>query len=198
MAQLSTLGSMTRPMKSLPSLLTQVAVTLVTLAWSGLAFCGEIHDAARAGDLEKVKALLKTNPDLVFTNDDKFGGTPLVFAAEKGHKDVAELLLANKANVDARVIDGETPLHFAAELGHKDVVELLLAHGANINATNRDGFTPLHAAALAGHKDVVELLVAKKADVNARNTDGFTPLHLAAFNHFTNVVEVLRKHGGHE
>jgi ankyrin repeat protein len=185
-------------MKTLPSQLIQTAVTLVALAWSSLAFCGEIHDAARAGDLEKVQALLKVNPDLVSSKDDKFGGTPLLFAAEKGRKDVAEWLLSHKADVDAKAIDGETPLHFAAELGHKDMAELLLAHGANINATNRDGYTPLHAAALAGHKEVVELLLAKKADVNARNTDGFTPLHLAAFNHFNDVVEVLRQHGGHE
>jgi hypothetical protein len=38
-------------------------VTLVTLAWSSLAFCGEIHDAAQNGDLEKVKVLVKDNPD---------------------------------------------------------------------------------------------------------------------------------------
>ena len=47
------------------------AVTLVVLAWSSLAFCGEIHDAAKAGDLEKVKALLKDNPDLVFSKDNE-------------------------------------------------------------------------------------------------------------------------------
>lgn len=35
---------------------------LVALAWSNLAFGGEIQDAAQIGDLEKVKALLKGNP----------------------------------------------------------------------------------------------------------------------------------------
>ena len=44
-----------------------------------------------------------------------------------GHKDVAELLLANKADVNARDNDGDTPLHMAAMKGHKDMVELLLA-----------------------------------------------------------------------
>jgi len=42
----------------------RAAVLLAMLAWSTLAFCGEIHDAARAGDLKKVEALLKGNPDL--------------------------------------------------------------------------------------------------------------------------------------
>jgi ankyrin repeat protein len=166
-------------------------VTLVALVWNCLAFCGEIHDAAAAGDLEKVKALLKENPDLVSSKDDKAGETALHFAAVKGNKEVAEFLLTKRAEVDAKEIDGETPLHLAAEMGHRDVVELLLTNKANINATNRDGYTPLHAAALAGHKDVVELLLAKKAKVNAKNSNGNTPLHLAAFNGFTDVAELL-------
>ena len=42
------------------------AVLLLTaLAWSSLVFCGEIHDAAKAEDLAKVKALLKENPELI-------------------------------------------------------------------------------------------------------------------------------------
>jgi hypothetical protein len=93
----------------------RTAVLLVALAWSSLAFCGEIHDAAKDGDLAKVKALLKDNPDLVF-NKDKEGMTPLHDAAASGYKDVAELLLANKADVDAKAGNGLTPLHVAAAI----------------------------------------------------------------------------------
>jgi hypothetical protein len=56
-----------------------------------VAFGQEIDDAAQNGDLEKVKALLKDNPDLV-SSKDKWGRTPLHLAARNGHKDVAELL----------------------------------------------------------------------------------------------------------
>ena len=45
----------------------------------------EIHDAAKSGDVEKVKALLKDNPDLVISQDD-IGFTPLHYAAFKGYK----------------------------------------------------------------------------------------------------------------
>ena len=65
---------------------------LVALAWSSVAFCGEIHDAAKSGDLEKVKALLTGNPNLVFSKDNN-GETPLHDAVVTGHKDVAELLV---------------------------------------------------------------------------------------------------------
>jgi ankyrin repeat protein len=63
-----------------------VLVALVTLAWSSVAFCDAIHDAAMNGDLAKVKAMLKANPDLVFSTED--GETPLHLAAMYGHKDV--------------------------------------------------------------------------------------------------------------
>src|ERR1035437_6960804 len=177
-------------------------VILVPLACSSLAFCDEIHDAAQAGDAAKVETLLKANPDLVFSRDKtrdgwnrEMGWTPLHFAAQKGHKDVAELLLANKADVDAKSTANVTPLHLAALNGHKDVVELLLANKASVNVEFHEGGTPLHLAVLNGHKDVVELLVANKADVNARNMyDGRGPLHEAAHADRKDIAELLLAH----
>lgn len=71
---------------------------------------------------------------------------------------MAELLLASKANVNAKGNDGETPLYLAAFNGRKDVVELLLANKADVNTKNNKGETPLHSAAIMGCKDVAELL----------------------------------------
>src|ERR1017187_9440312 len=88
----------------------RAAVLLVALAWSSLAFCGEIHDAAKAGDLEKVSALLKDKPDLVSSKNND-GSTPLHLAATKGDWKVVELLLASKAEVNAKDNSGVTPLH---------------------------------------------------------------------------------------
>ena len=69
-----------------------VAIGMVALGCSSLAFCGEIHDAARRGDLERVKTLLKDHPELTFSIDE-YGETPLHLAAStrwvgavQGHK----------------------------------------------------------------------------------------------------------------
>ena len=99
-------------------LLLRAAGVLVALAWSTLAFCGEIHDAAKNGDLEKVEALLKKNPGLVFSKDNS-GTTPLHLAAGYGHKALAQLLLTNNAKVNAQAKTGDTALHLAAFHGHK-------------------------------------------------------------------------------
>ncbi len=48
-------------------ILRRAGIVLFALALSSLAFCGEIHDAAKAGDLEKVRTLLLQNPNLVFS-----------------------------------------------------------------------------------------------------------------------------------
>jgi uncharacterized protein len=82
-------------------------VLLTMLAWSIPAFCGEIHDAAREGDLQKAKKLLEGDPRLVSTRDD-FGKVPFHWATQEGHKDVAQLLLGNKAEVNARGNNGVT------------------------------------------------------------------------------------------
>jgi ankyrin repeat protein len=133
-------------------------IALIGLSWSGPLFCGVIHDAAQTGDLAKVKSLLKNNPNLVNSTDEMFGNTPLQVAAMYGHKDVAELLLANKAAVNARNKSGQTPLHWAAYGGYKDVADLLLANGADVNATDNIGATPLRVAVHEKHADVADLL----------------------------------------
>ena len=102
-----------------------LVMALVLLAWSGIARSGEIHDAAKAGNVAKVKSLLTENPDLVNAGDkDKW--TPLHEAVfVKDNKDMVELLLANKADINAKDKNGWTPLHVAAYKGNKDMVKLL-------------------------------------------------------------------------
>jgi ankyrin repeat protein len=179
-------------MNTKASLIRLTAVLLIVLGWSLPAFCGEIHDAAKAGDLAKVKALLKENPELVLSKD-KAGFTSLHWAAYKGYKNLAELLLANKADVNARDNDGWKPLHMAV---HKDMAVLLLANNADINTTdNHYKRTPLHQAASSGAKDVVELLIAKGADVNAKANNGETPLHRAAEGGRKDAAKLLLAHG---
>ena len=41
---------------------------------------------------------------------DSYGETSLHYAADKGHKEIVELLIANGADVNAKLIYGTTPL----------------------------------------------------------------------------------------
>jgi ankyrin repeat protein len=105
------------------------------------------------------------------------GGTPLHWAAQSGDKDMVELLLTSRADVNAT--NNGTPLHWAILGANQEVVRLLLANKSDVNAKDDHGQTPLHIAAV-GHKDLVELLLANGANVNARANDGQTPLHVVS------------------
>lgn len=144
-----------RPFRSPISRLA--AALAVALVLSSPCLCSPIHDAAKDGDLARVKVLLKSSPRLVFSRDED-GETPLHWAALRGHGDVARCLLANKADVNARDKEGETPLLLASRNGHQDIVELLLASKPDLNASDNVGFTAVRWAAKNGYTKIEELL----------------------------------------
>ncbi len=146
------------------------------------AFCGPIHDAARKGDLKKVKALLGADPKIVNDRDSN-GDTPLHVAALHNQFAVAQALLEAGADVNAKNGYGAfTPEDLGSILSssnHKDPVSLLTVHGVD-TVDMKNGYTPLHLAVFSvGHRKIIELLVSKGANVNARAASGATPLFFA-------------------
>jgi ankyrin repeat protein len=87
----------------------------------------------------------------------------LLLAARLGHLETAQLLLQNKANIEAKDKNDETPLHFASFNGHLEIVRLLLQNKANIEAKDEFGRTPLYLASLFGHSEIVRILKAHGA-----------------------------------
>jgi ankyrin repeat protein len=88
----------------------------------------DIWEAAVQGDIEAVKRHLATGTDV-----DVKGGwmvvTPLHMAAANGHKEIAELLIAKGADVNAKAEDDETPLDATIEFRHPEISDLLRKHG---------------------------------------------------------------------
>jgi uncharacterized protein len=88
-----------------------------------------LHYATLADNGKAVKLLLThgAHPDVREKVD---GNTPLIIATGKGYKDVAEVLLANGADVNAADKKG-TPLAWAIHTGHPDIAKLLRQHGGH-------------------------------------------------------------------
>jgi ankyrin repeat protein len=173
---------------------------LAALAFTSPAFCGPIHDAAQKGDLNKVKALVQSDPKVV-TSKDKNGNTPLHLAVFHDHAAVAEFLLANGAEVNAKngyssfVPDDLEGMFASNDSNHKDPQDLLLAKGVDAKAST-NGYTPLDLALFSyNHKDVVALLLAKGADVNAQAASGATPLFWAVMRGLKDDVQLLLDKG---
>jgi len=80
-------------------------------------------------------------------------------ACRNGHTDVAELLLARGADVNAKGILGGTGLHWAAINGHKGTVAFLLAHGADLTIRDAKFHSTAEGwATEGGHDEIRDLL----------------------------------------
>lgn len=174
----------------------------------------QFFEAIRAGDRERVDALIASDFKLLAAKDEKGLGA---YAAAKysGRNEIAAILLEKGAELDIfaacmagakeRVLkligenpelvnayshDGWTPLHLACFFG-PGVAEALLTQGADVRARSRNAMqnTPLHAAAAGRSRDAVRTLLEHGAEVNARQQGGWTALHAASQN---GDVEMLR------
>jgi hypothetical protein len=167
-----------------------VAVAQSVMVCYGAATGTDMFDAIRAGDAEKVKALLQADPKLAEARTEDTS-TALHLAALEGQAEIARLLLASQAQVNARGLREETPLHMAMYNGNREVAELLLASQGDVNVRNTAGETPLHLAARKGYRDLVELLVSQNADPGALDKSGRTPKTAAAEKEHWDIVELL-------
>jgi len=210
------------------TLLTFVVTSLLATT----AFADPIHDAAYDGDLAGVQAELDKGADVnaKLENADPLrkhvgkGYTPLHNAAIKGREEIAELLIAAGADVNAKGVDEWTPLHWAARKGREGVTELLITKGAVVNSKANDGKTPLDWAIQKSRTETADILrkhggktaeeleeifhVIEDGDLEAVNkaiSDGFdfnnaiyegqTPLHMAVDWGHKKIVELLLVNG---
>ena len=128
-----------------------------------------LFTCAAKGYANIASALLKAGADANAVVEDISsiaGATPLHFAAEVGHNDVIEALLAGGAHADARMTNDITPLHQAAINGHIKSVKLLLDAGADVNFRNRIGMTPLDFAVYRGHEETAEAIWNAGGEMN--------------------------------
>ena len=122
---------------------------LSTLLISTVLFAGpneDLLEAARGGDIEKVRASLSAGADVNYEMPGP-GVTAIFLAAQAGHIEVVKLLIKMKADVNAmEKIDGRTVLIIASQDGRPEVVETLIKAGAKINMKDYNGHTALGMA----------------------------------------------------
>lgn len=97
-----------------------------------------IHDAARLGSGDDVRQLLKTDAKLRDART-ALGSTPLHLAAMNPDLSAMQVLLAAKADPNARDNEGATPLHMAAYASRARHVRTLLEAGADPLAKTDNG-----------------------------------------------------------
>ena len=186
-----------------------------------MASQSDVVAAVNAGDVEKTRALLAESPALASARDER-GVSALMHAYYRGRKDIAELILNSRSDLDifeavaagrAEAVsamldrnpalakswspDGFTPLHFAAFFGQQEIARYLVRRGADVSAVSMNPMevTPLHSAAAAHATEIVRMLLESGAPVNAKQHGGWTALHAAANNGDTEMIKMLLQHG---
>ena len=165
------------------------------LVGSGFAALAPVLDAAKRGDVESLKAELRSGADVNAAQGDGF--TALHWAAKLGNREVAEILIAAGADIEATTrLGSHMPLHVAAAAGQAAVTEALLKAGAPVAVATNTGARSVHFAAAAGDPATLEVLVAHGADVDSVEPQwGQTPLMFAAATGRTAAVEALMEAG---
>src|ERR1041384_2316153 len=102
---------------------------------------GDLAKAVNAGDVQTVRALIKSGTDVNAKSGD--GSTPLLWAPPTSTIATARPLAAPRASADPPTDFGLTPLLEASRNGDAPMVELLLRAGAGPKRAHPDGETPL-------------------------------------------------------
>ena len=181
----------------------------------------ELIAAVKAGDAERVAAIVSEDPSLA-TARDADGVSAILLSRYRFDRAVTDALLAADPELDgfdaatlgyidrlrerldadpglatAFSSDGFTALHLTAFFGKAEAARVLIEAGAEVNVYSRNpfGVQPLHSAAAGRHHEVCRLLLAAGADVNATQQLGYTPLHAAAQHGDDELVELFLSAG---
>ncbi|MDR2978513.1 MAG: ankyrin repeat domain-containing protein [Rickettsiales bacterium] len=147
-----------------------------------------LHDAARNGELETVRYLIKEGVNI--NSADKSGWTSLHHAAYGGSSRVVQYLINNGANIHAEdTVCGRKPVHIAARESHIGIMKLFLNKGTRISDAGGNSWTLLHYVAWTGNLEAAKFLINEGADIHAKDaTNGKKPIHTAAWEGHANIV----------
>lgn len=120
------------------------------------------EDAINRGDVQDVRDLLERVTDV--DARDCHGQTALMLAAQAGHREVVEALIAHRANLNTTAKYGLSALMLAIVARHTEVVRLLADAGTDLSlrGTGAPGFAGKTAYDLAVERDMRELSASLK------------------------------------
>ncbi|MDA0767142.1 MAG: ankyrin repeat domain-containing protein, partial [Verrucomicrobia bacterium] len=148
-----------------------------------------LHQAAAAGDLPKIIALL--SPQTI-EQQNSWARTPWLTAIHADQIPAAQFLESQGANTEATGHTGDSALHLAAEANACASLTYLLSQGHPLEARASFGNTPLHNAVENDSLDTARLLLDAGADLHALTETADAPI---SFADSVPMLELLHAHG---
>lgn len=98
----------------------------------------DLRDASYRGDLQRVKELIKSYPDLNINAVNEYAETALYIACKKNQNEIAaHLLQQEEIKVNTSTILGNSPLLISAWNDNTKLAKKLIEHGADVNARTK-------------------------------------------------------------
>src|SRR5947199_127155 len=114
-------------------------------------------DAIKAGEFERVKAMVSADPTLIDARG-RTGESAILTAVYHRQKEIVHLLVARGADVNAADASGWHPLHLASANNNLDSMKQLIAQGAEVSAPNGEGRSALSLAQEKNHREAAAFL----------------------------------------
>ena len=126
----------------------------------------QVYNAVRAKDYHKLQLLFENNPKTSLEHRDQRGFTPLLWCANESddYLSMVQILLANKADIEATDSAGYTPISRAAIQGNMAILKELLS----ANESNKKTKTNKKQSLLISSKISINNIEKNKND-NIRN-----------------------------
>jgi ankyrin repeat protein len=132
---------------------------------------GQLFDAVRQGDAASLERLLDAHPDRLHARLAPYEWSLLHVAAEQGHLDLVNILLAGGLDPNTRERGDNTyAMHWAAAAGHIEIVRRLADAGGDVIGTGDDhAFEVIGWATCwdggddAAHRAIADFLVSRGA-----------------------------------
>uniref|UniRef100_A0A669QL52 Ankyrin repeat and death domain containing 1B n=1 Tax=Phasianus colchicus TaxID=9054 RepID=A0A669QL52_PHACC len=150
-----------------------------------------LHFAAQNNSVKIIDYFLQDLHLTDLNKPDGKGRKPFLLAAERGHADMINNLIALNLFSTEKDKEGNTALHLAAKNGHSEAVEILLKHWDEINDLNQNNSNALQAAIQNGHQSLVTFLIDKNIDLVPKPEQKNSPLHLAVISNNLPIVKKL-------
>ncbi|KAK1450831.1 hypothetical protein CMEL01_16782 [Colletotrichum melonis] len=159
----------------------------------GLPEASSLYYACQKGLTATVTKLLLDIQDV--NAQGGYFGNALQGASERGHKEIAQMLIDNGANVNAQGGKYGNALQGASERGHKEIVQMLIDNGANVNAQGGEYGNALQGASQEGHGEIAQMLIDNGANVNAQGGKYGNALQGASERGHKEIVQMLIDNG---
>ena len=166
----------------------------------------QMFEASKSGEFKKLALSILRSKTYV-NKKDKYGFTPIMYAANMGNYTTFRFLFNMKADITVETKDGEGLLLLAAgskqnvipsPYSDKDralIIHLLLSRGMDINVESSIGRMPLSYASGCGYTETVYFLLNNRSIVNNIDKKGYSALSLAIQNEHPIVSRILLENG---